>query len=411
MPSVKGKRSEARKYFSLMDTPWKSSVILAPMSKGSNLPFRRLCCEYGAGTTVSEMIFASALGKRNRKDLALLRRHPSEKCFGVQILTNSPDDLNEAVPIIEESGADFIDLNCGCPIDEAVSKGMGANLLDRTKRLENILERLEALCHIPFTVKLRSGYKEGHTNIAETAKMAEKHRAAGLVVHGRTREQRYTGVADWNAVKTAVETVSIPVVGNGDILTWYEAEDRLKLSGACGVMIGRGALIKPWIFQEIRDKKDLNPSARERIAVYLRLAEYMLEHFGSDAHGRRTSASFMAWHFDLLTRWRFLPREEWYGASLEHPLIQTRLNGVYEGDPLDIVLAGYGKRLRLQLADIFIEGAAEKRPQNWLEEKISALAPEIIADHRRRMAEKAAKQEAKAAPESQSSSGLPFCEP
>lgn len=381
------------------------------MSKGSNLPFRRLCCEYGAETTVSEMIFASALGKRNRKDMALLRRHPSEKCFGVQILAGHPDDLNEAVPIIEAAGADFIDLNCGCPIDEAVGRGMGASLLDRTKRLESILERLEELCHIPFTVKLRAGYKEGHYNIKETAGMAERYHAAGIVVHGRTREQRYTGTADWSAVKTAVESVSLPVIGNGDILTWYEAEDRLRQSGACGIMVGRGALIKPWIFQELKEKRDINLSARERVAVYLRLTDYMLEHFGSDAHGRRTTASFMTWHFDLLTRYRYLPKQDWYAASLEHPLIQTRLNGIYEGDPLDIVLAGYGKRLRKQLADLFVQAAAEHEPQTWLEEQIAALAPEIIADHRRRIAEKAAKQEAKGARESQSSSGLPFCEP
>ena len=390
----------------VMSYPWKSSVILAPMSKGSNLPFRRLCCDFGVKTTISEMIFASALAKGNRKDLALLRRAPQEECFGVQILTKNPDDLDIVVPIIEESGADFIDLNCGCPIDEAVKRGMGATLLDRPNRLEQLLERMEKVCHIPFTVKLRSGYKEGHINIKQTSKMAEDHHASGIVVHGRTREQRYTGTADWNMVKLAVETVKIPVVGNGDILTWYEAEDRLELSHAQGVMIGRGALIKPWIFQEIEEKRDLNLTPQERVEVYSRLTRYMLEHFGNDAHGQRTTSSFMSWHFDLLTRYRYLPESSWHEKSYEHPLIQTRLNNIYEGHPLDIVLASYGKNWRQTLGNIFVEANANGYSQEWLEEKLSALAPEIIANYQEQIKRKAEKKTT--CEEPVSANGLPY---
>ncbi|MGM9998862.1 MAG: purine-nucleoside phosphorylase [Candidatus Bruticola sp.] len=392
-----------------MISSWKNSVILAPMSKGSNLPFRRLCCDFGATVTVSEMIFASALSKGNRKDLALLRRAPQEQCFGVQVLTNSPEDLKNSIPIIEESGADFIDLNCGCPIDEAVNKGMGAQLLDRTKKLEQLLGVLKEHAHIPYTVKLRAGYKEGHINIETTSSLAEKYGACAIAVHGRTREQRYTGAADWDIVRRAVDNVSIPVIGNGDILTWYEAKDRLLLSRAQGIMIGRGALIKPWIFQEIREKRDLALTPKERAAIYLQLTNYMLEHFGNDTHGQRTVSNFLVWHFDLFSRYRYLPEEQYHQSSRQHPLIQTRLDNIRDGDPLEIVFAGYGKSFRQKLANAFVLCAADQHSQNWLHEELAALAPELEEQYARQAqqrAEKKAAQEQKKA----SANGLPFCE-
>lgn len=392
-----------------MISSWNNSVILAPMSKGSNLPFRRLCCDFGVDVTVSEMIFASALSKGNRKDLALLRRAPQEQCFGVQVLTNDPEDLKNSLPIIEESGADFVDLNCGCPIDEAVNRGMGAQLLDRLKKFEQLLAVLKENAHIPYTVKLRSGYKEGHINIETTSKLAERYGASAITVHGRTREQRYTGAADWNIVKRAVENVHIPVIGNGDILTWYEAEDKKKQSGSQAIMVGRGALIKPWIFQEIREKRDLNLTPQERIAIYLRLTFYMLEHFGNDTHGQRTVSNFLLWHFDLFNRYRYLPEAQYHKDSLQHPLIQTRLDNIYEGDPLEVVLAGYGKSFRQKLANAFVFCAVDNHPQSWLNDELAAMAPELIESYRQQARRKA---EAKAAKEQAqtSASGLPFCE-
>lgn len=380
------------------------------MSKGSNLPFRRLCCDFGAETTISEMVFASALAKHNRKDLALLRRSPQEHCFGVQILTNNPEDVRASLPIIEESGADFVDLNCGCPIDDAVNRGMGAQLLDRQGRMEQVLAAMQECAHIPFTVKLRAGYHEGHVNIEETAAMCEKYGACAITVHGRTREQRYTGSADWNVVKKAVETVHIPVAGNGDILTWYEAEDRLAQSGAAGVMIGRGALIKPWIFQELREKRDLNLTPSERVEIYLRLTRYMLEHFGGDAHGQKTASSFLFWHFDLFSRYRFMPESKYREASRVHPLIQTRFDNIYDGDPLEVVLAGYGKTFRQKLAAEFVEAAADNRPKEVLEQKLTALAPELIESYRVQAQRRAEKKAAKENGVHASASGLPFCE-
>lgn len=392
-----------------MISSWNNSVILAPMSKGSNLPFRRLCCDFGVDVTVSEMIFASALSKGNRKDLALLRRAPQEQCFGVQVLTNNPEDLKNSIPIIEEAGADFIDLNCGCPIDEAVNKGMGAQLLDRLKKFEQLLAVLKENTHIPYTVKLRAGYKEGHVNIETTSKLAEEYGASAITVHGRTREQRYTGAADWNIVKRAVENVHIPVIGNGDILTWYEAEDKKAQSGAQAIMIGRGALIKPWIFQELREKRDLNLTPQERIAIYLRLTIYMLEHFGNDTHGQRTVSNFLLWHFDLFNRYRYLPEAQYHQDSLQHPLIQTRLDNIYDGDPLEVVLAGYGKSFRQKLANAFVLCASDNHPQSWLNDELAAMAPELIESYRQQVKHKAeakaAKEQAKA-----SASGLPFCD-
>ena len=391
-----------------MSIVWSNSLVLAPMSKGSNLPFRRLCVEFGADITVSEMLFASALAKGNRKDLALLRRSPQERFFGVQVLTNNPQELREVLPIIANSGADFIDLNCGCPIDQAVQRGMGAQLLDRLSRLEQLLAVLKEESPLPFTVKLRSGYKEGQVNIEKTLRLVEAYGAAAAIIHGRTREQRYTGVADWQVVKYGVQNSQLPIIGNGDILTWYEAQDRQLLSGAAGLMVGRGALIKPWIFQEIKEKRDLDLSPSQRVAIYWQLTNYMLEHFGDDSHGQRTTTSFMSWHFDLFSRYRYLPESQYRQASREHPLIQTRLDSVRQGDPLAIVLAGYGKSFRQKVAQIFVRNAVEERPLSHLEEELRQLAPELLESYRLQAEAKLKKKERRG--EQESASGLPYCD-
>lgn len=356
-----------------MNLPWNDTLILAPMSKGSNLAYRRLCMDFGARCTMSEMVFAHALAKGTRKDEALLRRSENEPCFGVQLLASHSDSLAAATSKVCQSGAAFIDFNAGCPIREVVTKGMGARLLERPNNLQPLLKTLCDTSTLPVTVKLRCGYKEGQNNLATTIKIAEDCGVSGIVVHGRTREQRYTGAADWERVAEAVSLTQLPIVGNGDILTWYEAEDRLKQSGAWGLMLGRGALIKPWLFQEIREKRDLNPTPRQRLEIYRKLASYLLEHFGSDDHGLHVANSFLSWHLDFLTRWRYLPENEWHEQAKQHPLLQTRMDRVVEGGHLNRLFGCGNREIHKQIAKALLESCLEKRDADWAEAELNNI--------------------------------------
>ncbi len=358
-----------------MSSPWPDPLILAPLTKGGNLPFRRLCVDFGAVVTMSEMAFAGPLVRGIRKELALLRKGPTEPCFGVQLAASKPEMAAEAARLAVERGASFVDLNAGCPIPEAVHKGMGACLLDRPRNLERILRELTRTLPVPVTVKLRSGFKDSRINVLETSRLAEEAGVAGIVVHGRTREQRYTRAADWDLVGQVVRARGIPVAGNGDILTWYEARDRLELSGAAGLMLGRGALIKPWLFQEIHEGRELALSASQRVAVYRRLAGYFREHFGEDEHGRERAVDFLGWHFAFFHRYRPLPPEEWLERSREHPLLQTRLEPVPTEDPLEKVLACPAAPVHRRLAEILLES----RDDGEAEERLAALAPGLPA--------------------------------
>lgn len=302
-----------------------SKLWLAPLTKGGNLPFRRLCVDFGAEVTMSEMAYSRQLVKGSRSEFALLRRHESEKCFGVQIAASKPEDAAEATRIALDKGADFVDLNCGCPIHDTVKRGMGATLLQRTAALGRIVTAMvDAAAGAPVTVKIRTGWKEGKENAAEIAKVVEDSGAAMLAVHGRTKEQRYSRAADWQRIAELVEQCRIPVIGNGDILTWYEAQDRLEQSRCIAVMTGRGALIKPWLFREFKTGQDWLPSTAERLEVLLRFASYLREHFGDDDRGRGRAMRFLPWHLGFLARWRPLPVEQFHAASREHPLLQTR---------------------------------------------------------------------------------------
>jgi len=354
-----------------MSSPWPDPLILAPLTKGGNLPFRRLCVDFGAVVTMSEMAFAGPIVRGIRKELALLRKGPSEPCFGVQLAASKPEMAIQAAQAALERGAAFVDLNAGCPIPEAVHKGMGACLLDRPRNLERILREMTRALEAPVTVKLRSGFKDSRINVLETSRLAEEAGVAGIVVHGRTREQRYTRAADWDLVAQVVRARGIPVAGNGDILTWYEARDRLAHSGAAGLMLGRGALIKPWLFQEIHEGRELALSAPERVAVYRRLAGYFREHFGEDEHGLKRSVDFLSWHFAFFHRYRPLPPEEWLERSREHPLLQTRLDPIATEDPLEQVLACPDASTHLQVAEILMDSADDGEA----EDRLAALAP------------------------------------
>jgi len=331
---------------------FSGSVILAPLTKGGNLPFRRLCLDHGAVVTMSEMAYVRQVVRRSKPELALLRKHPDESAYGVQLAAGKPEEAVKAGLAAVERGASFVDLNCGCPIHDTVKRGMGATLLQRPAAMGRILEALAAALPVPVTVKIRTGWSESKINADEVAKIAEESGAAAITVHGRTREQRYTRAADWDVVRRLTADRGIPVIGNGDLLTWYEVEDRWQAAGCAAVMLGRGALIKPWLFREVAESKEWIPSPVERLAVYWQLAAYMKEHFRDDERGRERAMRFLPWHMGFFCRWRPWPEAEFRAASREHPLLQTRDERPPPDDVLEQLLRDPRPEVHQALADL-----------------------------------------------------------
>ena len=319
----------------------QNQLILAPLTRGGNLPFRRLCADFNSNFTMSEMAYARNLfkgyHKAQKKERALAKKGPTERYFGFQIATKSSDEALRAAELAVKEGATWIDFNCGCPIYEATRRGLGAAMLKRPSSLEKLVGLTVASTPLPVTVKIRLGVSDTKINAHQVVEGLVNAGVAAVTVHGRTMEQRYTRPADWKIISDIAKTAGVPIIGNGDILTWYEAEDRMqdsndgincidssgKRSGVTALMAGRGALIKPWIFKEWADKKTWFPTPEERIAVYWQLSVYFKEHFGSDEHGKRHSFYFLPWHFEFFCRYRPLPDDPFRELSRQVPLIQN----------------------------------------------------------------------------------------
>ena len=314
-------------------TIFANALVLAPMTKGSNLPYRRLCRELGADVTVGEMAVAKFVAQKRRGELALLRTHPADHPFGAQLADRHEDTLETAAKIAQERGADFVDLNCGCPIDEFTRKGLGAALLQHPAKFARLVAALRRAVTVPITVKLRLGWVEEKKNFLELARLAVDAGADAIALHGRTREQRYTKAADWDAIGAVVRALKIPVIGNGDIGTWYEARDLWARAGCAAVMVGRAALMKPWIFREIEENRGIEPGAEERVGIYFQFAKLLKEHFRDDEKGRKRTMFFLPWHLGFFCRYRPLPEAQYREASRQHPLLQTRMS-----DPDDLPL-------------------------------------------------------------------------
>jgi tRNA-dihydrouridine synthase 3 len=272
----------------LRETLAHAALVMAPMTKGSNLPYRRLAVELGARVLVSEMVVARRLKQRRRSEFALVRRAPGEPCFAVQLAGTNPDEMGWAAVVAEARGADFVDVNLGCPIDHFTRIGLGAALARQPNRVRKIVRTMADQVKIPVTVKIRLGWNASRRNYLDVARAAVDGGAAGITVHGRTREARYRHPADWDAIAEVAAAVSVPVVGNGDLLFPHEVRDRIATSGCVAVMTARGALIKPWIFTELaRGYWDI--TADERLAIYRRYVQLAREHWGRVPHDRQAS--------------------------------------------------------------------------------------------------------------------------
>lgn len=231
----------------------ENNIFLAPMAGVTDLPFRRLCKRYGCGFSYTEMVSAKGLYYKDKKTDTLMKIHEEEKPCGIQIFGSDPDIMASVVKVVENAGAALIDINMGCPTPKIVNNGDGSALMKNKELVGKIVRKVSAAATVPVTVKIRKGWDEENINAVEVAKIAEENGACAITVHGRTREQFYSGNADWDIIAKVKQAVKIPVIGNGDIFTAQAAADMLAYTGCDGVMVARGAQGNPFIFKQINE--------------------------------------------------------------------------------------------------------------------------------------------------------------
>jgi nifR3 family TIM-barrel protein len=268
--------------FRIRDIEINPPLILSPMAGVTDYVFRRLIKRRGGvGLVVSEFISVEGLTRNNPKSRRQMRFDEEERPFAIQIFGGQPARMAMAAEMAEEVGADILDINCGCPAPKVVKNGGGSGLLRDLPRLEEILKEVKRSISIPLTLKMRIGYSDSTINAVEVAKMAEQCGVEHIQVHGRTREQGYKGMANWDIIKRVKEAVSVPVSGNGDITSIDYGLKCWKESGVDGILIGRGAMQNPWIFRQFADvlngRKPYIPTLEEKRKVLLEFFEMCLE--------------------------------------------------------------------------------------------------------------------------------------
>lgn len=278
--------------------------ILAPLTTVGNLPFRRLCVDLGCEVTVGEMALSMSIVDGYQSELALLRRHESEKIFGVQIAGGDVAMMSKAAQFIDENvDCDFVDINCGCPLDEVHRRGAGSRLMAKAGHLEGIVRCMSGVLKTKaLTLKMRTAHMEDNRLKDFNGRYAhnlvpklEGWGVSALVLHGRTARQRYTKLADWDYIKecSGRRKCPTPFIGCGDAMNWEEVEQHCATHDVDSVMVGRGALIKPWLFTEIKEKRHWDISASERLDLIRDFTRYGLEHWGADPRGVETTRRFL----------------------------------------------------------------------------------------------------------------------
>ncbi|KAN0139239.1 hypothetical protein V8E53_002740 [Lactarius tabidus] len=385
LPDVPYRFSEKRRL------NWSNKTYLGPLTTVGNLPFRRLCVTFGADITCGEMGLATSFLSGSKEEWSLVRRHPSETMFGIQIAGSKPITLVPTAEVLakECNGIDFVDLNCGCPIDLVFRTGSGSALLDAAGKLGKILIGMNrALGEIPLTIKLRTGVKEGRNNAHKLMpRIGAEWNVTAMTLHGRTRQQRYTKLADWEYIKECVQAVRareadedlprIPIFGGGDAFSAEDYWSKVESSGVDGVMIARGALIKPWIFTEIKERREWDISSRERLELIRKVglsldirslvlvltlflfpqyAEFGLDHFGTDTAGINTTRRYLC--EALSFQYRYIPI-----GLLEYlpPRINDRAPLFRGRDQLETLLASGDSRDWVKISEMFLGPA----PESW----------------------------------------------
>lgn len=270
------------KPFKIRNIEINPPLILSPMAGVTDYTFRRLIKRRGGvGLVVSEFISVEGLTRGNPKSKRQMRFDEEERPFAVQIFGGQPERMAMGAEMAEEVGADILDVNCGCPAPKVVKHGGGSALLKDLPRMETILKAIKSAISIPLTLKMRVGFSDSTINCVEAAQMAESVGVEHIQVHGRTREQGYKGLANWDLIKAVKESVSVPVSGNGDITTIEYGLKRWRESNCDGILIGRGAMQNPWIFRQFDDalhgREIYQPDLTEKKAVLLEFFEMLRE--------------------------------------------------------------------------------------------------------------------------------------
>ena len=277
-----------------------NNVILAPMAGVTDLPFRLLCKEQGVGLNCMEMVSAKAIYYNNKNTEELMQIHPEEMPVSLQLFGSDPEIISEMAKRIEERPFAILDINMGCPVPKVVNNGEGSALMKNPKLVEAILSKLVKAISKPVTVKIRKGFNDENVNAVEIAKIAESCGVAAVAVHGRTREQYYSGKADWDIIAAVKDAVKIPVIGNGDVTDAYSAKALQEQTGCDGIMVGRAAQGNPWIFKEITTYLETGellpkPTPQQVKEVIIRHAKLQLE-FKGEYTGVREMRKHLAWY-------------------------------------------------------------------------------------------------------------------
>lgn len=322
---------------------FKNKIILAPMAGVTDYSFRRLAREFGVDYCVSEMVSSKAMHFKDKKTAELAEIKNDDTPLGIQIFGHEPEIMAEAAYLLSSGTYEhaknnnipaFIDINMGCPVKKIVTSGDGSALLKNPTLCGEIIKRVVEKSLVPVTVKIRAGWDADSINCVEIAKIAEQSGAYAICVHGRTREQMYEPYANWDYIRQVKEAVSIPVIGNGDIFTGKDAKDMLEQTGADSVMIGRGAMGNPFIFEEIKcyfDKKSYTPpSIFEKINVSRRHLSMLVSEKGEDI-AVREARKHIAWYL----------KGERGSAS-----VRNEVNSATSLDQLEEILSSYEKMLK-----------------------------------------------------------------
>ena len=282
------------------DVSLKNNLILAPMAGVTDLPFRLLCKEQGAGLLCMEMVSAKAIYFNNKNTEELLTIDDREPPVSLQLFGSDPDIISEMAKKIENRPFSILDINMGCPVPKVAGNGEGSALMKNPKLVEEIVSKTAKAIKKPVTIKIRKGFDDEHINAVEIARIAESAGAAAVAVHGRTREQYYSGKADWDIIRQVKEAVKIPVIGNGDVTSPEAARQLMETTGCDGIMIGRGAQGNPWIFRQIlhwmeTGEEEPKPDLEEVKSMILRHARMLVEYKGAYT-GIREMRKHVAWY-------------------------------------------------------------------------------------------------------------------
>lgn len=278
----------------------QNNVVLAPMAGVTDLPFRLLCREQGVGLLCMEMVSAKAIYYNNKNTEDLMRIEPEENPVSLQLFGSDPYIMSEMAKRIEEKPFDILDINMGCPVPKVINNGEGSALMKNPKLVGEIVSAVAKAIQKPLTVKIRKGFDDDSVNAVEIAKIIEESGAAAVAVHGRTRQQFYSGEADWDIIRQVKQAVKIPVIGNGDVNSPERAKMLVEQTGCDGIMIGRAAQGNPWIFRQIThyletDEKLPKPSLDEVKQMIFRHAQLQLQYKG-EYTGMREMRKHVAWY-------------------------------------------------------------------------------------------------------------------